>query len=71
MLFKRGFKQGQIAVIITLITHRFGDISETTKAQIRRRDISQLNELAIAQLNFTSLDDLTNWLSEHAIVNIG
>ncbi|WP_353735015.1 DUF4351 domain-containing protein [Okeania sp. SIO2C2] len=51
-------------MIITLITHRFGDIYEEIEAKIRSLSISQLNELAIAQLSFTSLEDLINWLNE-------
>ncbi|MDY7008677.1 MAG: DUF4351 domain-containing protein [Cyanobacteriota bacterium] len=61
---QRGLQKGQAMLVITLITHRFGDISKDIEAKIRSLSISQLNELAIAQLNFTSMDDLISWLNE-------
>ena len=57
-------QKGQAILVITLITHRFGNISEEIEAKIRSLSLSQLNELAIAQLDFTSLDDVMNWLSK-------
>ena len=62
--FEQGFQKGQTNLIVLVITHSLGIISEEMEAKIRSLSISQLNELAIAQLNFTSLDDLINWLNE-------
>nr|WP_293108708.1 DUF4351 domain-containing protein [Okeania sp. SIO2F4] len=61
---EEGEQKGEATVIIILITHRFGNISEEIEAKIRSLSLSQLNELAIAQLDFTSVDDVMNWLSK-------
>ena len=61
---EQGEQKGEATVIITLITHRFGNISEEIEAKIRSLSLSQLNELAIAQLDFTSVDNVMNWLSQ-------
>ncbi|NET41933.1 DUF4351 domain-containing protein [Okeania sp. SIO2B3] len=62
--FERGFQKGQAKIIVLVLTHSLEIISEEIEAKIRSLSISQLNELAIAQLSFTSLDDLINWLNE-------
>ncbi|GGA41696.1 DUF4351 domain-containing protein [Okeania sp. KiyG1] len=53
-----------IKIIIRLITRTLGNIPEEIEAKIRSLSISQLDKLADAQLDFTSLDDLINWLSQ-------
>ncbi|NEQ41973.1 MAG: DUF4351 domain-containing protein [Okeania sp. SIO3I5] len=61
---ERGLQKGKASLVITLITYRFGNISEEIEAKIRSLSLSELNELAIALLNVTSLDDVMNWLSQ-------
>ncbi|NET41935.1 DUF4351 domain-containing protein [Okeania sp. SIO2B3] len=62
--FERGFQKGQANIIFLVITHSLGNIPEEMEAKIRSLSISQLNKLAVAQLNFTSMDDLISWLNE-------
>ena len=62
--FERGFQKGQANIIILVLTHSLGIISEEMESKIRSLSISKLNELVIAQLNFTSLEDLINWLNK-------
>ncbi|MGD1702866.1 DUF4351 domain-containing protein [Dapis sp. BLCC M229] len=63
--FERGLKQGIAKIIILFLTHCLGNIPEEIEAKIRSLSISKLDELADAQLDFTSLDDVMNWLSEY------
>ena len=64
---KRGLQKGKAAIIkiiIRFLTRSLGNIPEEIEAKIQGLSISQLDELADAQLDFTSLDDLINWLSQ-------
>ncbi|NEQ41972.1 MAG: DUF4351 domain-containing protein [Okeania sp. SIO3I5] len=65
--FERGLQQVQAKIakiIICFITRSLGNIPEEIKAKIRSLSISELEELADAQFDFTSLDDVMNWLSQ-------
>ncbi|NET41934.1 DUF4351 domain-containing protein [Okeania sp. SIO2B3] len=62
--FERGLKQGIAKIIIRFLTRNLGIISEQMEAKIRSLSISELDELVDAQFNFTSMDDLMNWLSK-------
>ncbi|NEP77947.1 MAG: DUF4351 domain-containing protein [Okeania sp. SIO3B3] len=69
--FQRGFERGLqkakaaiIKIIIRFLTRNLGIISEEMEAKIRSLSISELDELVDAQFNFTSMDDLINWLSK-------
>ncbi|WP_363267535.1 DUF4351 domain-containing protein [Okeania sp. SIO2B3] len=65
---KRGLQKGKakiIKIVIRFITRTLGNIPEEIEAKIRSLSISQLDKLADAQLDFTSLDDLINWLSKY------
>ncbi|NER08341.1 MAG: DUF4351 domain-containing protein [Okeania sp. SIO3C4] len=58
--------QAKIAkIIIHFLTYSLGNIPEEIEAKIRSLSISELDKLADAQLDFTSLDDLINWLSKY------
>ena len=55
-------QQGEAAVIIRLLTRRFGAIAPDLVERIHTLSISQLDELIDAQLNFSSVEDLVTWL---------
>lgn len=62
---QRGKQQGEAKVIIRFLTRRLGNFSEEIEAKIRSLSISQLDELVDTQLDFTSMEDVVNWLNEH------
>ncbi|CCH94316.1 hypothetical protein MICCA_3690013 [Microcystis aeruginosa PCC 9432] len=51
-------------MILRLLNRRLGEISSTLSQQIRELSLEQLETLGEALLDFTSLTDLTAWLSE-------
>ena len=62
----KGLKQGQQeerSLILRLLTRRIGAIPESLTDQISKLPIEQLESLAEALLDFTRLDDLTQWLA--------
>jgi predicted transposase YdaD len=59
---QRGLQKGEVAVILRLLTRRFGAIEPEIQQQIRSLSITQLDELAEALLDFSSPSDLVNYL---------
>ncbi|MBF2005193.1 MAG: Rpn family recombination-promoting nuclease/putative transposase [Chlorogloeopsis fritschii C42_A2020_084] len=60
---ERGKKQEALALILRLLTRRFGVIEPEIEQQIRTFSITQLEELAEALLDFNSQSDLINYLT--------
>jgi hypothetical protein len=61
----RGLKTGQDqtrSFVQRLLTRRFGDLQEPIAVQISGLSIDQLEALGEALLDFTTIDDLTQWL---------
>ncbi|MEH2144319.1 DUF4351 domain-containing protein [Nostoc sp.] len=59
---ERGKKQEALQLIMRQLTRRFGAIEPEMQQQIRTLSISQLEELAEALLDFSSQNDLVNYL---------
>ena len=60
---EEGRQQGEVALILRLLTLRFGDINPELQAQISGLAIPQLEDLAEALLNFSSQSDLVSYLA--------
>lgn len=60
---EEGRQQGEVALILRLLTLRFGDINPELQEQIRGLSIPQLEDLAEALLNFSSQSDLVSYLA--------
>jgi Domain of unknown function (DUF4351) len=64
----RGEARGELkeaqALIRRLLNRRVGNVSTEVEAQIKDLPLTQLEELGEALLDFTSLTDLENWLSQ-------
>ncbi|NJN59575.1 MAG: Rpn family recombination-promoting nuclease/putative transposase [Leptolyngbyaceae cyanobacterium SL_5_9] len=52
------------SLILRLLTCKVGEIPMTTKSQIEALDLTQLEELGEALLNFETLADLSGWLEQ-------
>ena len=66
---QQGLQQGlqrEVSVILRLLRRRVGELSSSTEERIRALSITQLEELAEALLDFSSPDDLTDWLENLA-----
>jgi Domain of unknown function (DUF4351) len=51
------------SALLPLLTRKFGAIAPEIQNQIQQLSIPQLEELGEALLDFSSMTDLTNWLS--------
>jgi predicted transposase/invertase (TIGR01784 family) len=60
----QGRREEAVSLILRLLNRRLGEISSTLSQQIRELSLEQLETLGEALLDFTSLTDLTTWLSE-------
>jgi hypothetical protein len=61
-----GMRQQSIRTAILLLEHRFGAISDATRDQIERLPLKELEELAVAVLDFKKLADVDRWLQGRA-----
>ncbi|MBP0020968.1 MAG: Rpn family recombination-promoting nuclease/putative transposase, partial [Cyanobacteria bacterium SBLK] len=57
----KGQKEGQLKVIFQILG-RLGELSPDIEEAIARLSLAELDELVTASLNFSSLEDLSNWL---------
>ncbi len=66
--FEDGFKDGRESattrLIIRQLNKRFDGLSENTQSAIRALNVEVLDELSEALLDFSSLDELDQWLDE-------
>jgi hypothetical protein len=67
---RTGIEQGRQEVlkretdlVLRLLKRKLGEIGSEVEARVRGLEISQLEDLGEALLDFLSLDDLTAWLS--------
>ncbi|MFN6233720.1 Rpn family recombination-promoting nuclease/putative transposase [Microcystis sp.] len=58
-----GRLEGESALILRLLQRRFGAVDEVLAARIQALEIEQLESLAEALLDFTTLNDLVLWLN--------
>ena len=61
-ILQKGLKQGELAVVIRLLTRRIGTIPSEVRSLIEVLPLPQLENLAEALLDFTNLSDLEAWL---------
>lgn len=62
---EKGIQQGQANLVILMLTRRFGTLDAQTTGHIRELMVPQLEELAVALLDFTQIDDLYAWLDRN------
>ena len=61
---QRGMRFGKAALILTLLNARLGTIEPDLATEIQGLSSEQLDTLAVALLNFSTLADLERWLTE-------
>lgn len=60
-----GILKGERSLIFRLLDRRIGDVSSELRSQIQALSLEQLEALGEALLDFTSLADLQEWLSQN------
>ncbi len=63
--YKRGIEEGeqrQQRLILRLLQKRVGELTEEAIASVQSLNVTQLEELGEALLDFTQIDDLLHWL---------
>jgi hypothetical protein len=59
---EQGIEQERRSLVLVLLEQKIGQLSDTTRDRIASLSLDQLSTLAIALLNFDSVDDLNHWL---------
>ncbi|MFB2897066.1 DUF4351 domain-containing protein [Aerosakkonemataceae cyanobacterium BLCC-F50] len=62
---QEGLQQEAFALIVRLLTRKFGTIDEGVRSQLSTLPVSLLEDLAEALLDFESIADLPVWLETH------
>jgi Domain of unknown function (DUF4351) len=60
-----GFERGVRSLILRVLKHKFGSIPDRTIDRINKLSITRLESLGEALLDFSAIEDLTNWLETH------
>lgn len=62
---EKGRKEGEQAIILRQLSRRFGELLPQVRARVKSMNSTQLEVLGEALFDFTSIDDLNNWLEEY------
>ena len=57
--------QRQAAMLVRMLTRKFGKISPSIKSKIAKLSVAQLENLAEAIFDLQTIADLSAWLKEH------
>jgi Domain of unknown function (DUF4351) len=61
----KGKFDGEVALVIKLLTRKVGNVSPGLLSYIGLLSSERVDDLALALLDFSSMDDLVDWLGEH------
>ena len=64
-VFAEGRQEGEVALVLRLLTRRFGELELSVVEQISALSLPEVEELAEALLEFSQMADLENWLQHH------
>ncbi len=60
-----GEERGETRMVLRLVNRRFGGVPTQLSTRIAQLNVSQLEDLGEALLDFTNLEDLETWLSQN------
>ncbi len=60
--FKQGIEQGERSLILRLLSRRVGTLPLETRSQVEALSLERIELLGEALLDFSSADDLDDWL---------
>ena len=61
---EQGKRQEGLSLILRLLTRKFGDLPHDVQVRIENLSLTQIEALADALLEFSSVDDVTDWLNQ-------
>ncbi len=61
---RQGRREGEAEIVIKLLARRLGALSTSQEKAVRKLSTRKLESLAEALLDFSSIDDLTQWMRE-------
>ncbi|MDB9312949.1 DUF4351 domain-containing protein [Spirulina sp. CS-785/01] len=61
---QEGRQEGEVQLVLRLLSRRFGELGARQEQQIRQLSLEQLEALAEALLDFSSLAELEEWLEQ-------
>lgn len=64
---QQGIGEGKLSLVMRLLPRRVGMLTPELEARVKQLSVSQLEDLAVALLDFASVQDLTAWLQEVGI----
>jgi uncharacterized protein DUF4351 len=64
---RHGIRKGSAKIVLLLLQRRFGALNETMQSRIGALLTKRLEELSVALLDFSSLQDLEDWLRRHPL----
>jgi predicted transposase/invertase (TIGR01784 family) len=64
---QEGRQEGEVALLMRMLTRRFGSVDTQLQEQLQRLSIPQLEELGEALLDFSQPEDLAAWLNEQGL----
>lgn len=59
---QEGRQEGEATLVLRLLTRRLGQLAPEMRSQIQQLPVAQLEELGEALLDFSSVQDLTDWV---------
>ncbi|MFN4280846.1 DUF4351 domain-containing protein, partial [Thermosynechococcus sp.] len=62
-VYAEGLQQGEAAVVLRQLRRRFGSVPNDLEERIRRLSPEQIEALAEALLDFTDLEEVSDWLN--------
>ncbi|BAY74734.1 hypothetical protein NIES25_11480 [Nostoc linckia NIES-25] len=60
-----GYERGQQELVLRQLQKRVGELPEEVKKQVQSLSLQELEALGEALLDFTTIDDLLDWLQQH------
>ena len=62
---QKGRQEEGASLVLRLLARRLGQVAPEVRAQIQQLPVAQLEELGEALLDFSSTQELTDWLQDH------
>jgi hypothetical protein len=59
---RAGRREHAVAIAVRLANHKLGKLSAELESQVKGLSLRKLDQLTVAVLNFTGIEDLTTWL---------
>jgi hypothetical protein len=61
---EQGKEQATLSLVMRLLPRRVGTLTPELEARVQQLSLTQLEDLSVALLDFSSVEDLTAWLEQ-------